>query len=269
MYEKKVKTANPGLFLPIIDDLGSMEDNLPGTKEPKFEWVARYIGHLLKFLLGVCTDATDEAVIKARYYCYVILYGSSPKVWGGGELSIERALEYYSDAGNSLGLGGSLGGTDAEAALTKAQSYLKDAVLDERFKDSWPPLVFHLSDGMSSTDASNAAEEIKALSTSDGNCLLVNAYIGTETNIQYAGPEDFPGYLEASEVGPSEDNQRMFEMSSVLPDNMHATLVEHLRIFPKLRPKSRLFFDVRTKEMLKNVIQVAGSIGSQEDRLTR
>jgi hypothetical protein len=47
-----------------------------------------------------------------------------------------------------------------------------------------------------------------------------------------------------------------------MPDTIHQNLVAD-GIFPKLRSGSRLFFDVRTKEMLKNVLQVVGSIGSR------
>ena len=37
-------------------------------------------------------------------------------------------------------------------------------------------------------------------------------------------------------------------------------------VFPQLRAGARLFFDVRTKEMLKHVIQVVGSLGSRAAR---
>jgi len=40
-------------------------------------------------------------------------------------------------------------------------------------------------------------------------------------------------------------------------------------IFPQLREGARLFFDVKTKEMLKHVIQVVGSIGSRSNRIER
>ena len=95
--------------------------------------------------------------------------------------------------------------------------------------------------------------------------LVVNAYIGTQTSLNYQGPEDFPGYLDVSEAGPGNDNIRLFEMSSVAPD----CIVDNLKaegIFPEFRSGARLFFDVRTKEMLKHVIQVIGSIGSRMER---
>ena len=137
-----------------------------------------------------------------------------------------------------------------------------------RFRESFPPMLFHMTDGESRTDGTSIVDKIMQLSTSDGKVLVVNAYIGTQTSLAYKGPEDFPGYVEASEAGPGDDNIRMFEMSSELPACIHRNLVED-GIFPHLRDRARAFFDVRTKEMLKHVIQVVGSIGSRADRQMR
>ena len=54
-------------------------------------------------------------------------------------------------------------------------------------------------------------------------------------------------------------------MSSVAPEAITANLKAD-NIFPQLRDGCRLFFDVRTREMLKHVIQVIGSMGSRMAR---
>jgi hypothetical protein len=130
------------------------------------------------------------------------------------------------------------------------------------YRDSFPPMVFHLTDGESQTDASASAQKMMALATSDGNTLVVNAYIGTQTNLPYTGPADFTGYLTESEVGPNEDNLRLFRMSSVMPETIRQNLVND-KIFPNIRAGSRLFFDVRTHLMLQKVLSVVGSTGSR------
>ena len=268
-YEKLVSRAAPGLINVVLDDSGSMSDNLPGTSDPKYKWVERYFGIILQELLARSNDVRgDTVVVKPRYYVHTILYGSHPQLWGSEEMDIETTVEKYTQEGNSLGLGGKLGGTDAEAAHRQAYEYLQKAVADEKFTHSFPPMLFHLTDSMSSTDASAIAEQIKQLSTSDGNVLMVNAFIGTQTNLNYQGPEDFPGYCDVDEAGPSDDNIRMFNMSSEVPESIRMYLIEN-GIFPKLREGARLFFDVRTKEMLKHVIQVVSSIGSQAEREAR
>ena len=261
-YEQKISRAKPGIIGLVLDDSGSMAVKLPGTSDPKYQWVERYVGIILDELMARSCDVKGTGVlIKHRYYLYVLKYGSDTELWGDGEMDIEAAVELFSNSGNSLGLGGHLGGTDAEKALQEMYDYLKQTLAGEKFKDSFPPMIFHLTDGESWTDATGYAEKIKQLSTNDGNVLLANAYIGTQTSLNYSGPEDFPGYVDVSEAGPEEDNVRLFNMSSEAPE----CILENLKadnIFPKLRSGSRLFFDVRTKETLKHSLQVVGSMGS-------
>lgn len=265
-YEKKVSRALPCLIIVLTDDSCSMSDKLPGTSDPKFLWVERYFGIILQELLARCTEMKgEEAVIKPRYYLTVIRYGSQPSLWGSPEMDIETAVRLFTDGGNSLGLGGYLSGTDAKAAFAETLAHLKTSLAGERFKNSFPPMLFHLSDGESATGAAALAQEAMQQSTADGCTLVVNAYIGTRTRLNYTGPEDFPGYTEVSEVGSREDNIRLFEMSSEVPPCLEANLKAD-GIFPQLRPGSRLFFDVRTKDMLKHVIQVIGSLNSRMER---
>lgn len=267
MHEKLVNRAQPAVICLVFDESPSMLDPLPGTDDPKYMWLERYGGIILKQLLSYSSEVRGESlVIKPRYFLYVIVYGSYPTVWGDGLMDIQQAVDRYSKANNSFGLGGKIGGTDGAAALEAVFDALAPVVSDERFLNSFPPMVLHLTDGMSQSDPTAAAERIKQLSTSDGNVLMVNGYIGTQTSLNYQGPEDFPGYLDAAEAGPSEDNVRMLHMSSETPASTRNNLIQD-GVFPNLREGARLFFDVRTKEMLKHVIQVVGSVGSRANRI--
>ncbi len=267
-YSKKISRGNPGLIVLVLDDSGSMGDMMPGTSDPKYAWTERCCGIIFQELLARSTESSGTVVVKPRYFILVIIYGGTPYVWGQGVMDIEQTVKKYTQDGNSLGLGGSHGGTDGAAALAEAHNVLAKAVTEERFKDSFPPMVFHLTDGMSHTDPTAEAEKITKLTTADGNVLIVNAYIGTQTSLEYRGPQDFQGYVDRDEAGPSVDNTVMFNMSSIAPDCISHNLIED-GIFPNLRQGARLFFDVRTKEMLKNVIQVVGSVGSRADREVR
>ena len=265
-YEKLVSRATPGVVVLVFDDSGSMADPLSGTMDAKYLWNERYGGIVCKDLLARSTDVRGDAVVvKPRYFVYVIRYGSRVEAWGSGIMDIQTAVEKYTQEGNSFGLGGKLSGTDAKGALERALRDLRQITADERFAQAFPPLVLHLTDGMSQTDPTAVAEQIKQLATSDGHVLMANAFIGTQTSLAYSGPEDFPGYVDASEAGPSNDNGRMFHMSSVAPDSIRQNLVAD-GVFPNFRPGARLFFDVRTKAMLMNVIQVVSSVGSRADR---
>jgi hypothetical protein len=265
-HENEISRANPGLIAMLLDDSGSMTDNLPGGSDSCYAYVERYSGIIFDELLSRSTELKGDGFdVKPRYFLHVARYGSSVELLGDECMDIGEVVKRFADEGNSIGLGGCLGGTDAKAGFKEVYRFLQNAVKDERFRDSFPPVLFHITDGMSHTDAEPVAENIKQLATSDGNVLVVNVYIGTQTNLQYNGPEDFPGYLDLSEVGSNPDNIRLFNMSSVVPDSMLENL-QAQDILPALRQGSRLFFDVRTREMLKNVIQVVGSIPSRMAR---
>ena len=265
-YQLKVERAHPTLITMILDDSGSMSSHMVGTSDARYEWVERYTGIILKELLGRSTELQGEsAVVKPRYYLDIIRYGSSPSVWNSEELDIGTAVSRFGEQSNSFGLGGHLGGTDTAAAFRLAAERLQSAIAKERFQCSFPPIVFHLTDGESDTDAEPYADLIRQMHTSDGNILIVNGYIGTATNLNYRDSSDFPGYLTEDEVGMDPCNLRLFRMSSVIPSTIRENLIED-GIFPVIRENARLFFDVRTKEMLKHVIQVVGSGGSRMRR---
>ena len=80
--------------------------------------------------------------------------------------------------------------------------------------DCFPPIVVNISDGEPTDgDPKNAAEDIKQLTSTDGNVLLFNLHLSSST----APPVKFP---DSEEVLPDEHAKLLFRMSSVLPDYM-------------------------------------------------
>ncbi len=266
-YEKTVSRAEPGLIVFILDDSISMSDALPGTSDAKYVWVERYIKAILKELLARCTTVRgDVTVVKPRYFVYFVIYGDEPSItWNPPQSDIQSVLTKYASNQYSLGLGGNLSGTNARAGFEMAFGFLQKAVA--QYQTSFPPIIFHLTDGESQTDAEPIAQQIGRLNTCDGNMLVVNAFLGASTQLRYSDPNDFPGYVSESEAGPSDYARRLFRMSSVMPSTIQSNLVAD-GIFPNIRECSRLFFDVRTKDMLKHVIQVVGSQGKSTRELT-
>jgi hypothetical protein len=260
---RKVERQHPTLICMILDDSGSMTESLPGTSDPKYVWVERFSGIILKELLARSMEPKGETyIVKPRYYVDVIKYGTKSIPWITDISPIDQAIEEFGKSDNSFQLGGKLGGTDAAQAFQLALQRVKNALKNDLFADSFPPMIFHLTDGMSDTNPESFANELKELSTTDGNILVVNAFIGANTSLSYTNENDFPGYLNENEVGANQDNLRLFRMSSVMPSTIRENLIND-NIFPQIRENARLFFDVRTKEMLKHVIQVVGSTGSR------
>jgi hypothetical protein len=264
-YDRKVERANPELIVMLLDDSGSMSSSMPGTSDARYAWVERYAGIILRELLARSTEMRgDQPVVKSRYYIDIISYGGMPQVWNNYPEAIEigEAVQRFSEQGFSFGLGGYLGGTNSRDAFEVVLRRIETSILKDQFKKSFPPMVFHLTDGESNTDAEPIAEKLKNITTSDGNVLIVNAYIGTSTNLNYRDPNDFPGYVNEEDVGRNPDNLRLFRMSSIMPDTIRENLIAD-GIFPSIRENARLFFDVRTREMLKHTIQVVGSGGAR------
>jgi hypothetical protein len=260
-YEKLVQQAQPALIQMILDDSASMKSAMPGSSKTRYELVEQYAGVVLNELISRSThfDASGPVVVP-RFFLDLIKYGNTVEPWSTSELDIGTVATRFDAEHGSFGLGGALNGTDAAKAFQVAYDRLEGMLSGSRYRASFPPMVFHLTDGESRTDASELAQKITSLATTDGNVLLVNAYIGTLTDLAYDSPQNFPGYLTEAEVGTNEDNLRLFRMSSVVPDTIHENLTTS-GIFPQLRPGVRLFFDVRTQLMLKNVLAVVGSVG--------
>jgi hypothetical protein len=262
-YERKVERAHPTLIQMILDDSGSMSSTMVGTSDTRYQWVERYAGTILTELLARSTDVSGaNPTVRPRYYLDVIKYGSTVEPWSSEELDIGEAATKFDAAKGTFGLGGNLQGTDTALAFQTAYDRLQVMINKERYRNSFPPMIFHLTDGESHTDAEAIARQASALATTDGNVLVCNAYIGAQTDLEYTDHRDFPGYVTEAEVGSNGDNLRLFRMSSVVPETIRQNLISD-GIFPALRQDARLFFDVRTKEMLKHVLQVVSSGGSR------
>jgi hypothetical protein len=262
-YMKRISRAEPGLIVLVLDDSGSMADTLPGTTDAKFVLVERYAGVILRELLERSTEMRgDQPVVKPRYFVEVIVYGGTPQRWSQGAVGddIGALVQKYKEGGNSFGLGGKLDGTDTDAAFRLGLEFLERCL--DKYKNCFPPMVFHLTDGESSTDAEPVAQKMMQLATNDGKVLVVNAFIGEATNLSYVHPTDFPGYVSEQEAGPSDYSIRLFRMSSQVPPAVRSNLAGD-GVFPNIREGARLYFDVRTKDMLKHTIQVVGSQGSR------
>lgn len=96
--------------------------------------------------------------------------------------------------------------------LRLAKTVIEEWIAQENHRESFPPVVFHFSAG-ASTDISSAiaaAQEIKEVTTSDGNALLISVYLDENSE---------PGNLPASKP-PTQlktECQMLFEMASLFP----------------------------------------------------
>ncbi|MEM3486403.1 MAG: hypothetical protein QXI12_12375 [Candidatus Methanomethyliaceae archaeon] len=236
-YQAEISRANPSCFLFLIDQSGSMSDLWGGSEggESKADGLAVIINRLLQNLVIKC--AKSEGV-RDYYHVGVIGYGMSVGPAFSGALA-GRKLIPISEIANSParieertkkvsdGAGGLVdqtikfpvwfdpvasGGTPMCAALNLAKEIVQDWIAEH--PSCFPPIVINITDG-EATDGNpiGPANEIRGLTTSDGNVLLFNIHL---SSIRVT-PIEFPSNEEPL---PDAFARLLFNMSSVLPPHL-------------------------------------------------
>lgn len=238
-YTAEISRANPGCFLFLIDQSGSMSDPFGGAVgKKKAEGVADAINRLLQNLVIKCTKSEG---VRDYFDVGVIGYGSKVGPAFSGSLSA-RTLVRISEIASSParieertrkvedGAGGLVeqkvkfpvwfdpiasGGTPMCQAFKLAHQLLQEWV--SQHPNSYPPIVINITDGEATDgDPLPYARAISELSTSDGNVVVFNCHISSHS----ASPIIFPD----SEAGlPDEYAKLLFQMSSILPESIRKT----------------------------------------------
>jgi uncharacterized protein YegL len=233
-YEAEVSRSNPSAFLFLVDMSGSMTDPYASGKR-KADGVADAINKLLSNLSIKCTKSEG---VRDYFDVGVISYGKKVEPALSGELA-GHALAAISAVANHParveerakkeddGAGGvadvkvkfpiwfdpkAAGSTPMCKAFQTAKETLEPWI--EAHKYSFPPVVINITDGESTDgDPTADAENIRKLETQDGNALLFNCHIsGTKAESVL--------FADAEEGLPDQFAKLLFNMSSVLPDNI-------------------------------------------------
>lgn len=241
-YSAEISRTNPTCFIFLLDQSGSMQDPVGGgeSTKKKADGVSDAINRLLQNLVIKC--ARDTGVYD-YFHIGIVGYGATVGPAWGGQLT-GRELVPISEIGNSParieerskkvddGAGGILdqtvkfpiwfdpianGGTPMCRALEYAKSMLSRWVSDH--PDGYPPIVIHITDGESTDgDPSSVSSSIKALSTSDGNCLLINLHLSSTNSSPISFP-DSEGNL------PDQYAKLLFNLSSTMTAGMRSHAV--------------------------------------------
>ncbi len=233
-YSAEISRVNPGCFIFLLDQSGSMSDTMAQGQKRKSDVVADSLNRLLMELSIKC--AKEEGV---RDYFQVAVIGYGARVGPAlqGTLSGQDIVQLSEIASNPLrveqrakkvddGAGGVIeqtiklpvwiepshnGGTPMSQALKAAFNIAHTFVTNH--PDCFPPVVLNLTDGEATDgDPSVAAAEIRSLASSDGNALLFNLHISTA-----GSPIIFP---DSDSMLTDKFARQLFEMSSMLPAPM-------------------------------------------------
>lgn len=225
-YEAEITRDNPGCFLFLIDQSGSMADKIADKSDgkTKAQGVADAINDLLHDLIAKCTGPDG---VRDYFHVGVIVYADKVGPAFTGALAnhdlvpLSELAKYRSGgtpnekAGLPISFGPvAEGDTHMCAALKHAYGVLGEWVL--RHPSSYPPIIINITDG-EATDGNpiEPAHHLASLSTKDGNVLIFNCHISARKDKPILFPHDakaVPAY------GP-----RLFQMSSILPPRFRET----------------------------------------------
>ncbi|WP_199620213.1 vWA domain-containing protein [Paenibacillus alkalitolerans] len=230
MYSAEISRSNPSCFLFIIDQSGSMSD--PFGAGSKAGSVSDAINRLLQNLIIKCAKSEG---IRDYYHVGVIGYGATVGPAFGGALAGKELVPISEIADHPTrlekrakkipdGAGGLVdqivkfpvwfdpvanGGTPMCKAMNTAHTILSQWIGE--YPQCFPPVVIHITDGESNDgDPTAAMEQIRDLSTDDGNVLLFNLHISGNPN---AVELRFP---ETSDELPDKYSRMLYDNSSIL-----------------------------------------------------
>ena len=244
-YKKSMGGDNPGLFVFVLDQSGSMGEAWPQSpKHRKADALADVLNNTLAEIGARCVKG--EGRVSNRCEIALLGYEGSKvgSVWGG-QLQGQEIVSISEISTNPLdiekrkvmhenGKGGIIeveedvpvwikantgGGTPMKKALAHALKLVQNWLPNH--PDAFPPIVIHVTDGepTGSTpderDPSPEATAIRNLATSDGHALLVNINIHSNSPVKALFPKDAAD-LPGNDAGA----QLLFEMSSIIPDEL-------------------------------------------------
>ncbi len=234
-YTAEISKEHPTCFLFVIDQSGSMDERMKGGRT-KSEFVVDVLNKTL-YHLGIRSTRHDG--VRDYFHACVLGYSEATVTSAfSGQLAgrvlhpismIEQfplRIEERTKKGDD-GAGGLVqqqvkfpiwfdpknsGGTPmCEAMYRTAETIVEWC---NTHMESYPPTIIHVTDGQSTDgDPEPYANELRTLSTNDGECLLFNLHVDTGA----AASVIFP----ASQEGlPDDYSKLLFRMSSTFPPHL-------------------------------------------------
>lgn len=243
-YDIPATSQSPALIIYLLDISASMQDKLDGL--PKIDHVNQAIEKVLRRMVQ---RSTKGEVISPRYRLAMIAYSDQPFDILGGIRTIDEVAQMGRP---SLVANTS---TDTAAAFIAARDLLRQEL---PYLQGHPaPMVCHLTDGeFNGPDPEPIAHEIMQMSNEDGNVLVENIFVGPNLTVEpISDPYAWPGVFDMSEL-KSRYAQKLFNMSSPLPDSYAGMLNEEDY---ELQPGSRMLIPGTNYDLIELAFALSGA----------
>lgn len=273
MYSQSITRTHRTAFVLLVDCSGSMAEEIGfrGELRPKAEVVA-----------AICNELIFELIERARrsegvrnYYDLALVgYGGrtevfsltgdrEPRFTAIDELAMRttevehRTIEVRRPDG-SMALHRTAtpcwmapraeGETPMLEAFRVARDLVKGWVGEERNRASFPPIIFHITDGEMTDghpeELRSVAEEIRSLATQDGHVLLINLHLASD---ERGRTLLLPA---ANEILPEQRNiELLYALSSELPSCFNE-LIDQLKGVGGLPPYRAMCYNTSAAELL-------------------
>jgi hypothetical protein len=257
-YSAEISRNNPGCFLFVVDQSGSMLDDLPNGKS-KASNVADTVNRFLQNLVIKCSKSEG---IHDYFYVGVIGYGQDGKVTSSFEGNLvgkelvpiseiaynplevqERDLNVNDSAGNSVIQKVKFpiwfnpiadGATPMKEAFSMVNKIIANWLSQN--PGSFPPIVIHITDGESTDgDPSGEMKQLINQTSTDGNTLLFNLHLSSASGSK---PIFFP---DNNETLPDQYAKMLFNNSSLLTPSMLTIAKEEYNINPSNNARGFVF----------------------------
>jgi hypothetical protein len=251
VYTAEIHRKQPTAFVFLLDQSGSMNDQIlvNGVMKPKAELAAFVLNETLNELLIRATKAND---IREYYDISIIGYGSDDHeaniIWEGNLTNqkwvstTELSNNFISKDIIKVNRKTRQGVTEEEierkiwvkplaakltpmyAAFNMAKQFLEEWLVKNSGLDCYPPTIINITDGEATDAKPNEliaiANQIKTLSTQDGNCLLYNVHISGSGSNSIIFPES------SDELPDNKYATTLYEMSSEIPERYNADIAK-------------------------------------------
>lgn len=253
-YEQQITRKTPGCFIFLLDQSGSMNDGIAGTRRGKADALASTINRFVSDLITECLKGES----KPRHFfdVSVIGYRTDPEgryIVGPafqGPLEDRQIVSIIDLFDNPLrevikevddGEGGLITRrsyvwyeklADGGTPMTMGLDYCSQIAMNwiTAHPDSFPPIVIHVTDGDATDgDPELAAETLRSFATADGNVLLFNCHLSDK-------PAPGVMFPESEAELPDDFARRLFRMSSLLPEKcLHVARGKGFEVNPGAR----------------------------------